>query len=58
MAVYLTGGLGLLVLVGEPERHLGPTESGLLGTIPWAIVAAWLLGRADRLPPTTLPEPR
>jgi membrane protease YdiL (CAAX protease family) len=37
------GGLGLLVLVGEPDLLLGPTASGLFGILPWAVVAAWVL---------------
>ncbi len=39
------GGLGFLVLVGEPDLLLGPTAAGLLGTLPWAVVAAWVLYR-------------
>jgi membrane protease YdiL (CAAX protease family) len=42
------GGLGLLFLVGQPDLLLGPTASGLLGTVPWLVVAAWLLYRHDR----------
>lgn len=45
------GGLGLLVLVGEPDLLLGPTASGLLGMLPWLAVAAWLLADARRLEP-------
>lgn len=42
------GGLGLLFLVGEPDLLLGPTASGLLGTLPWVVVAGWVL--ACRIP--------
>ncbi|MFB6354471.1 MAG: CPBP family intramembrane glutamic endopeptidase [Halobacteriales archaeon] len=43
------GGLGLLFLVGEPDLLLGPTASGVLGTLPWLVVAAWLLADRARL---------
>lgn len=45
------GGLGLLFLVGEPDLLLGPTASGLLGTLPWLAAAVWLLADAARLEP-------
>ncbi len=45
------GGLGLLFLVGEPDLLFGPTAAGLLGMVPWLIVAGWLLAHPRRLEP-------
>jgi membrane protease YdiL (CAAX protease family) len=45
-------GVGLLFHLGSPRLLFGPTASGLLGMVPWLVLAAWLLARPTTLDPT------
>lgn len=44
------GGLGFLFVQGEPSPLLGPFPFGLIGMIPFVLVAAWLVVRPGKLP--------
>jgi membrane protease YdiL (CAAX protease family) len=44
-AVNAFAGFGLLFLAGQPHSLLGPAPTGVVASLPWAAVAAWLLVR-------------
>jgi len=41
-----TAGLGVLFLAGEPNTLLGPAPVGLIASLPWALMALWIMWRA------------
>jgi len=47
-----SAGLGILFVVGSPRLLFGPTAVGLVGMLPWAVVAVWLLARPAWLAPS------
>ncbi len=48
-AINGLGPIGLLVSRGQPNPLLGPTVAGLIGSLPFALVALWLLWRSSEL---------
>ncbi|WP_245902829.1 CPBP family intramembrane glutamic endopeptidase [Salinigranum rubrum] len=52
-AINAVGGVGLLFSRSTDSLLLGPTVTGLLVVVPWALLAAWLLLDHDRLSPPT-----
>ncbi|WP_313692569.1 CPBP family intramembrane glutamic endopeptidase [Halorarum halobium] len=48
-AVNAVAGLALLFLQGDPNPLLGPLPVGVLGTVPFAALAVWLLYRSPAL---------
>lgn len=45
-------GIGVQVTSGDPNLLLGPTPAGLIGSLPFAALAAWILLDEDRLRPS------
>lgn len=41
-----TAGLGVLFLAGEPNTLMGPAPVGLIASVPWALMALWIMWRA------------
>ena len=50
-AINAGAGVPLLFLGGSARPLLGPAPTGLLGVVPFAVVAAWLLARSPTLAP-------
>jgi len=48
-AINGMGTVGALVSRGQPNPLLGPTVAGLIGSLPFALVALWLLWRSSEL---------
>jgi membrane protease YdiL (CAAX protease family) len=44
-AVNAAAGIGVLFVQGSPNPLLGPTPLGVVGSLPFLVVAAWLLWR-------------
>lgn len=44
-AVNGVGGIGALLVRGDPNSLLGPAAVGVVASLPWVVVAAWLLAR-------------
>ena len=49
-AINSFGTLGSLVSIGHPSSLLGPTPVGLIASLPFTIVALWLLWRMGTHP--------
>jgi membrane protease YdiL (CAAX protease family) len=45
-------GIGVRVASGDPNLLLGPTPAGLIGSLPFAVLATWILLDEDRLRPS------
>jgi hypothetical protein len=50
-AVNAVGGVGVLFTGPSPPLLLGPTVTGAVVVVPWAVLAAWLLWSPARLEP-------
>jgi membrane protease YdiL (CAAX protease family) len=50
-AINAVGGVGVLFARPSPPLLLGPTVTGVVVVLPWAVLAAWLLLRPERLDP-------
>jgi membrane protease YdiL (CAAX protease family) len=48
-AINAVGGIGLVVSQSPPSLLLGPTVTGLVVVVPWAVLSSWLLSRPARL---------
>ncbi|MFC4357039.1 CPBP family intramembrane glutamic endopeptidase [Halobium salinum] len=46
-AINAVAAVGLLFVAGPPDLLLGPTALGLVGSLPWAVLAGWLLVRTS-----------
>jgi membrane protease YdiL (CAAX protease family) len=46
-AINSWAAIGTLLSQGQPNPLLGPTAAGLVGSLPFALVALWLLGRSS-----------
>lgn len=49
-AINGIAGIGALFVQGQPDPLLGPLPVGLIGSIPWVIVALWILLRLKSAP--------
>lgn len=50
-AINANAGIALFFVQGEPSRLLGPALTGLVASLPLALLALWLLARSDSLAP-------
>ncbi|MFB6268219.1 MAG: CPBP family intramembrane glutamic endopeptidase [Halodesulfurarchaeum sp.] len=48
-AVNAVAGYGILFLAAEPTLLFGPMATGVVASIPWLLLAAWLLWRDDHI---------
>ena len=48
-AINGIAGLGLLFIASDPQTLLGPAPTGVVASIPWTILAVWLLANPERL---------
>jgi membrane protease YdiL (CAAX protease family) len=48
-AINAVGGIGLVISQSPTSLLLGPTVTGLVVVVPWALFAAWVLLAPDRL---------
>jgi hypothetical protein len=52
-AINANAGIGLLLVQGNPSSLLGPAPTGVIGLLPLAVLALWLLARPGVLAPHT-----
>ncbi len=58
-AILASGGSALLFSQGEPSLLLGPSATGLIAALPWALVALWIfLSRKALTTPTSEAQSR
>jgi membrane protease YdiL (CAAX protease family) len=50
-AINANAGIALFFVQGEPSRLLGPALTGVVASLPLALLALWLLARSDSLAP-------
>jgi membrane protease YdiL (CAAX protease family) len=48
-AINAVGGIGILLSRPSPTLLFGPTVTGVVVVLPWALLAVWLLSDTDRL---------
>ncbi|NPV53445.1 MAG: CPBP family intramembrane metalloprotease [Firmicutes bacterium] len=50
-AINGIAGIGILFIKGRPSSLLGPMPTGIIASIPWALLAAWIFLRRGALEP-------
>ncbi len=50
-AINANAGIVLLLARNDPSRLLGPAMTGVVGSLPLAVLAVWLLQNTDALRP-------